>query len=38
MYELGKGTAVNLAEARRWYSLAAEQGLVEATDALQKLQ
>ena len=37
MYEEGKGIEKDLAEAAKWYRLAAEQGEGEAEDALNRL-
>jgi len=37
MYEIGEDVAVDLAEARRWYRAAADQGDADANAALQRL-
>ena len=36
-YELGRGTAKNLDQAKRWYALAAEQGDDRAKEAVRRL-
>jgi TPR repeat protein len=38
MYEMGWGVPRNLKEAKRWYSVAAENGSSKAQDALLRLQ